>query len=66
MNQKTALPLTIRGGRLKGIEYALPAASAQVKSAIILASLYTGPSVIHQPALSRDHTRNNVAVLAES
>jgi 3-phosphoshikimate 1-carboxyvinyltransferase len=56
-SENSTLPLTIRGGRLKGIEYALPVASAQVKSAIILASLYTGsPSVIHQPALSRDHT----------
>lgn len=56
-SENSTLPLTIRGGRLKGIEYALPVASAQVKSAIILASLYAGfPSVIHQPALSRDHT----------
>ena len=50
-------PLTVRGGNLKGIEYDLPMASAQVKSAIMLAALSaTGDTVIHQPALSRDHT----------
>lgn len=51
------LPLTIEGSKLEGIEYTLPVASAQVKSAIIFASLYAhSPTVIHQPALSRDHT----------
>ncbi len=51
------LPLTIQGGKLSGIEYTLPVASAQVKSAIIFASLYAhSPTVIQQPALSRDHT----------
>jgi len=51
------LPLTIRGGKLSGIEYCLPVASAQVKSAIILANLYAqSPSRIHEPAPSRDHT----------
>ena len=34
-----ALPLTVRGGRLHGIDYALPVSSAQVKSAILLAAL---------------------------
>lgn len=51
------LPLTIEGSKLKGIKYKLPVASAQVKSAIIFASLYAhSPTLIHQPALSRDHT----------
>ena len=50
-------PLSIRGGPLHGIEYTLPMASAQVKSAILLAGLYArGETVVHQPALSRDHT----------
>jgi 3-phosphoshikimate 1-carboxyvinyltransferase len=50
-------PLVIRGGSLRGIEYDLPMASAQVKSAIMLAGLSaSGATVIHQPALSRDHT----------
>jgi 3-phosphoshikimate 1-carboxyvinyltransferase len=56
-DNSNTLPLAIQGGRLKGIEYTLPVASAQVKSAIILASLYAdSPTVIHQPAPSRDHT----------
>jgi len=51
------LPITIQGGSLNGIEYTLPVASAQVKSALILATLYAQtPSIIHQPAPSRDHT----------
>ena len=50
-------PLVIRGGSLNSIEYNLPVASAQVKSCIMLAGLTAnGPTVIHQPALSRDHT----------
>lgn len=52
------LPLHIKGaGSLRGIEYTLPVASAQVKSAIIFGALYgDSPTIIHQPALSRDHT----------
>lgn len=42
---------------LRGIEYALPVASAQVKSALLLAGLYAdGPVTIHEPAPTRDHT----------
>jgi 3-phosphoshikimate 1-carboxyvinyltransferase len=42
---------------LRGIEYAMPVASAQVKSALLLAGLYAdGPTVIHEPAPTRDHT----------
>jgi 3-phosphoshikimate 1-carboxyvinyltransferase len=51
------LPLSIQGSKLKGMEYKMPVASAQVKSAIILATLYAdSPTVIYQPAQSRDHT----------
>lgn len=51
------LPFSISGGNLKGIEYTLPAASAQVKSSIIFASLTAdSPVILHLPALSRDHT----------
>jgi len=54
-------PLKIWGRPLKGIEYAMGVASAQVKSAIILAALSAeGDTVIHQPALSRDHTERMV------
>ncbi len=51
------LPLTIKGSALHGIDYSMPVASAQVKSALILASLFADtPSVIRQKAPSRDHT----------
>ncbi len=50
-------PLEIQGGDLKAIEYQLPVASAQVKSAILLATLYAeGRTRIKEPAQSRDHT----------
>lgn len=50
-------PLAIRGGELKGIEYRSPVASAQVKSAIILAGLQAeGITTVYEPHLSRDHT----------
>src|SRR6266550_2086381 len=51
------LPLTIRGGTLRGLTYASPVASAQVKSAILFAGL-TGqvPVTIREPYRSRDHT----------
>ncbi|MDA1127874.1 MAG: 3-phosphoshikimate 1-carboxyvinyltransferase [Chloroflexi bacterium] len=57
-------PLVVRGGDLRGIEYDLPMASAQVKSAIMLAGLSaTGETIIHQPALSRDHTERMVSAM---
>ncbi|HNP62976.1 MAG TPA: 3-phosphoshikimate 1-carboxyvinyltransferase [Woeseiaceae bacterium] len=51
-------PLTIRGrGSLKAIEYLLPMASAQVKSAILLAGLFAdGQTRVSEPAVTRDHT----------
>jgi 3-phosphoshikimate 1-carboxyvinyltransferase len=50
-------PLSIRGGRLKGIQYNSPVASAQVKSAILLAGMYAdGETAVTEPALSRNHT----------
>lgn len=51
-------PITIRGGRaLAGIDYVLPVASAQVKSAVLLAGLYAkGRTRVTEPAVSRDHT----------
>ena len=51
------LPLTVRGGRLHGITYQSPVASAQVKSAILLAALAGRvPVTVVEPAPSRDHT----------
>lgn len=51
-------PVDIAGGRrLRGIDYAMPVASAQVKSAILLAGLYAeGPTTVVAPAASRDHS----------
>lgn len=50
-------PLSIRGGGLKGIAYHSPVASAQVKSAILLAGLQAeGTTSVTEPHLSRDHT----------
>ncbi len=50
-------PLTIHGRRLRAMEYTMPVASAQVKSAILLASLFAeGDTVINEPVASRDHT----------
>jgi 3-phosphoshikimate 1-carboxyvinyltransferase len=51
-------PLSIHGGSaLHGIDYDLPVASAQVKSAVLLAGLYaTGKTSVVEPAVTRDHT----------
>lgn len=50
-------PLTIFGTRLNAITYASPIASAQIKSAVLLAGLHAqGRTVVTEPALSRDHT----------
>lgn len=58
----TFAPLAIRGGSLKGIDYKLSVASAQVKSSIMLAALFArGQTTVHQPALSRDHTEQMLA-----
>ncbi len=50
-------PLHICGGSLQPTEYTLPMASAQVKSAVLLAGMLAeGRTTVHQPALTRDHT----------
>jgi 3-phosphoshikimate 1-carboxyvinyltransferase len=50
-------PLTIRGGSLHGIRYPMPVASAQVKSAILLAGLCAdGDTVVQEEEATRDHT----------
>ena len=50
-------PLAVKGGRLTGIEVELPVASAQAKSALLLAGMTaSGETTIRQPALSRNHT----------
>ncbi|MCL4531651.1 MAG: 3-phosphoshikimate 1-carboxyvinyltransferase [Actinobacteria bacterium] len=55
-------PIAVRGGFLKGIEYNLPVASAQLKSALLLAGLCAeGPTVLREPQPSRDHTERMLA-----
>jgi len=50
-------PLEIRGGRLHAIDYKMPVASAQVKSAVLLAGLFAqGVTSVTEPARTRDHT----------
>src|SRR5947199_9426211 len=50
-------PLRIRGGSLRGIHYRSPVASAQVKSAILLAGLFAkGKTTVDEPSASRNHT----------
>ncbi len=60
----TLAPLEFDGGDLNGIEYDLPVASAQLKSAILLAGLRAeGKTSISQPAASRDHTERMLSAM---
>lgn len=57
-------PLTIRGGGLSAVDYALPVASAQVKSCVMLAGLRArGTTVVREPAPTRDHTERMLAAM---
>jgi 3-phosphoshikimate 1-carboxyvinyltransferase len=52
-------PITVVGGGLRGIDYAPPMASAQVKSALLLAGLDAdGETVVHEPIATRSHTED--------
>jgi len=54
-------PLTVQGQKLNGITYELPVASAQVKSAILLAGLQAeGETVVVEPVKTRDHTERMI------
>jgi 3-phosphoshikimate 1-carboxyvinyltransferase len=54
---KGRLPLTLKGGNLRGLTYKLPMASAQVKSAVLLAGLHAEGGVeVIEPEATRDHT----------
>ncbi|MDO9352863.1 MAG: 3-phosphoshikimate 1-carboxyvinyltransferase, partial [Solirubrobacteraceae bacterium] len=60
-NEKYA-PVTITGGTLRGIEYTLPMASAQVKSCVLIAGLVAeGETTVIEPIASRDHTERMLA-----
>ena len=58
LNDNGCAPLQIRPGRLHSIHYVSPVASAQVKSAVLLAGLYAGGGItqVTEPILSRNHT----------
>jgi 3-phosphoshikimate 1-carboxyvinyltransferase len=58
------LPLRIRGGRLGPLDWTLPVATAQVKSALLLAGLVGGVAVtVREPVRSRDHTERMLRAL---
>ncbi len=60
----TLAPLAIKGNSLRGLNYLLPVASAQLKSSLILAAILAeGPSQIEEPALSRDHTERLLSAM---
>ena len=55
-------PLAIQGGGLSPADYDSPLASAQVKSALLLAGLYAeGVTTVREPHLSRDHSERMLA-----
>jgi 3-phosphoshikimate 1-carboxyvinyltransferase len=54
-------PFTVHGAALRGIEYELPVASAQVKSCVLLAGLVTDSTTVSEPVASRDHTERMLA-----
>ena len=57
-------PLRIRKAKIHGMVYHLPIASAQVKSAILLAGLYAKqPTIIHEPGPARDHTERMLSAM---
>ena len=60
-------PLRVRGSRLRGIDYEMPVASAQVKSCLLLAGLLAeGETAIHEPLETRDHTERMLAAMGAS
>jgi 3-phosphoshikimate 1-carboxyvinyltransferase len=62
LGQPDRLPLRVTGGPLRSLDYTSPQASAQVKSAVLLAGLVGGVDVsISEPLPSRDHTERMLA-----
>lgn len=61
------LPIEVVGGPLHSLDYASPKASAQIKSAVLLAGLGAGvPVSVTEPMLSRDHTERLLEALGET
>lgn len=64
LGEPDRLPLEIRGGRLSDVDYANEKASAQVKSAILLAALVAGVrATVREPVHSRDHTERLLSAM---
>jgi 3-phosphoshikimate 1-carboxyvinyltransferase len=60
-------PLRLRGSQLRGIDYELPVASAQVKSCLLLAGLLAeGETSVTEPLTTRDHTERMLAAMGAS
>jgi 3-phosphoshikimate 1-carboxyvinyltransferase len=58
------LPLVVKGGKLKPLDYDSPTASAQVKGSLAFAGLVAGvPVTIREPVISRDHTERMLRAL---
>ena len=64
LGENGCAPIRIHGGNLKGIEYAVPVASAQVKSCILLAALFAeGKTTVIETMPTRDHTERLLQTL---
>ena len=60
------MPLAIRGGKLKAIDYISPVASAQVKSCVLLAGLFAdGETTVTEPKATRDHTERMLPLFGQ-
>jgi len=60
------MPLSIRGGKLKGIDFKSPVASAQVKSCVLLAGLFAeGETSVTEPKATRDHTERMLPLFGQ-
>jgi 3-phosphoshikimate 1-carboxyvinyltransferase len=65
--QNSLAPLVFAGGKLAGMRYEMPVASAQLKSCLLLAGLRAdGVTELVQPALSRDHTERMLSAMGAS
>ncbi len=61
------MPLAIRGGKLKGIDFISPVASAQVKSCVLLAGLFAeGETTVTEPKATRDHTERMLPLFGQA
>ena len=61
------MPLAIRGGKLKGIDFVSPVASAQVKSCVLLAGLFAdGETTVTEPKATRDHTERMLPLFGQN